>query len=426
MNEYDTERMLNVLAEQNYSKTEDPEEADLIVINTCSVREKSEQKFFSLLGRLQKLRKKHRVLLAVGGCVAQQEGEKILDRAPYVDLVFGTSAIDRLPGMIDRVIARGKAQVDIDLTGEETEPGYHPLAARSSSYTAFVTVMRGCNNFCSYCVVPYVRGRERSRPQETVVREVQALAERGVKEVTLLGQNVNSYGCTGEESNGLFPQLLRAIDRVEGIQRIRFTTSHPKDLSESLIACFGEVEKLCPHIHLPLQSGSNGVLARMNRCYTIEEYQAKVERLRVLCPDIALTTDLIVGFPGETEEDFQQTLDAVRRIEYDEFFSFKYSDRPNTRASEMDQKVEEEEKSRRLTVLQNMQKAITLRRNRALVGKVSEILVEGGSKRNCVQQMGRTGTNKIVNFEGPSHLHGEMVMVEIVSAHPHSLQGRLV
>jgi len=426
MNEYDTERMLNVLAEQNYSKTEDPEEADLIVINTCSVREKSEQKFFSLLGRLQKLRKKGRVLLAVGGCVAQQEGEKILDRAPYVDLVFGTGAIDRLPGMIDRVMASGKSQVDIDLTGEEAEPGYHPLAARSSACTAFVTVMRGCNNFCSYCVVPYVRGRERSRSQEAVVREVQSLADRGVKEVTLLGQNVNSYGCAGEEPNGLFPQLLRAVDRVEGIQRIRFTTSHPKDLSGSLISCFREVEKLCPHIHLPLQSGSNGVLARMNRCYTIEEYQAKVERLRALCSDIALTTDLIVGFPGETEEDFQQTLDAVRRIEYDEFFSFKYSDRPNTRASEMDQKVEEEEKSRRLTVLQNMQKAITLRRNRALVGKVSEILVEGGSKRNCVQQMGRTGTNKIVNFEGPSHLHGEMVMVEIVSAHPHSLQGRLV
>lgn len=424
MNEYDSEKILNLLATVSYKQTDDPQDAELILINTCSVREKSEQKFFSLLGRLKSLRKKGTVLLGVGGCVAQQEGEKILERAPYVDVIFGTGAVARLPGLIENARKTGKTQIDVRI-GEDDELSWRSETSRGPGVSAFVTIMRGCDNFCAFCIVPHVRGRERSRSLDDILEEVTMLAQEGVKEITLLGQNVNSYGGRSTEQLVTFPELLREISQVEGIQRIRFTTSHPKDLSEPLIACFGELEKLCPHIHLPLQSGSNRILTLMNRCYTRDEYAAKVARLRSVCPHIAITTDVIVGFPGETEEDFQATLEFVHQIKYDEFFSFKYSDRPNTQASHVENKVSKEEKTRRLSLLQGIQREITLSKNIQLVGQKVEVLVEGESKRSCSQLTGRSGSNKIVNFKGPLHLKGKLVFVEIIKAHAHSLEGRL-
>jgi tRNA-2-methylthio-N6-dimethylallyladenosine synthase len=424
MNEHDSEKILEFLESVHYVPTSDPEKADLILINTCSVREKSEQKFYSLLGRLKKHRRKGEVLLGVGGCVAQQEGAGLLEKAPFIDVVFGTRTIHRLPGLIETARKTGRPQIDTEFVDE-----FHPFQksgpSGSSRIKAYVTIMQGCDNFCSFCVVPFVRGREKSRPSQEIINEINELTRLGVREITLLGQNVNSYGLKSEgELN--FPELIREIDNVEGIQRIRFTTSHPKDLSHALIDCFGTIAKLCPHMHLPVQSGSNRILEKMNRGYTREGYLSKVERLREVCPEIALTTDLIVGFPGETEKDFQETLDIVTEIEYDEFFSFKYSDRPMTRASQYDEKLPDREKARRLTFLQEKQKAITMKKNEQLVGRMLEVLVEGRSKRNPQRLTGRSGTNKVVNFEGPSGLEGNVIHVEILEAYPHSLYGRVV
>jgi len=424
MNEHDSEKILKFLETMRYVPTSDPERADLILINTCSVREKSEQKFYSLLGRLKKYRKKGEVLLGVGGCVAQQEGAGLLEKAPFIDVVFGTSTIHLLPDLIETARKTGSSQIDTEFVDE-----FHPFQKSGCSgplkVKAYVTIMQGCDNFCSFCVVPFVRGREKSRPSQEIINEISELTRFGVKEVTLLGQNVNSYGlnCPGELN---FPELLREINRVEGIQRIRFTTSHPKDLSDALIDCFGEIEKLCPHMHLPVQSGSTRILEKMNRGYTREEYLSKVERLREVCPKIAITTDLIVGFPGETEKDFQETLDIIAEIEYAEFFSFKYSDRPMTRASHYEKKLSDREKARRLTILQEKQKAITTKKNERLVGSMLEVLVEGPSKRNPQRLTGRSGTNKVVNFEGSSGLEGKVIRVEILEAYPHSLYGRAV
>jgi tRNA-2-methylthio-N6-dimethylallyladenosine synthase len=424
MNEHDSEKILKSLESSRYVPTSEPERADLILINTCSVREKSEQKFYSLLGRLKKYRKKGEVLLGVGGCVAQQEGAALLEKAPFIDVVFGTGTVHRLPGLIERARKTANTQIDTEFVDE-----FHPFqrsdCADLSKVKAYVTIMQGCDNFCAFCVVPYVRGRERSRPSQDIISEINHLAGLGVKEVMLLGQNVNSYGLhdAGELS---FPELIRTLDRVAGIQRIRFTTSHPKDLSRELIDCFGDVEKLCPHMHLPLQSGSTRILEKMNRGYTREEYLSKVERLRQVCPEIALTTDLIVGFPGETEKDFLETLDIVAEIEYDEFFSFKYSDRPMTRASKYDTKLPDREKARRLTILQERQKAITMKKHEQLVGRRVEVLVEGNSKRNPQRLSGRSGTNKVVNFEGAPGSKGNVIQVEVLAAYPHSLYGRAV
>ena len=424
MNEHDSENILDLLESINYKFTPDPKKADLILINTCTVREKSEQKFYSLLGRLKKYRKNGRVLLGVGGCVAQQEGERLLKKAPYLDLIFGTTNINRLPELIEAARITGKVQIATEFQ-ENSHSFPKSRCSVSSKVKAYVTIMQGCDNFCSFCIVPFVRGRERSRPSGEILAEIRKLVEMGIKEVTLLGQNVNSYGlsCSGELS---FPELIREINRIEGLKRIRFTTSHPKDLSEELINCFGELEKLCPHIHLPIQSGSNRILEKMNRGYTREEYLSKVDKLRRVCPEIGITTDIIVGFPGETEADFQKTLDIVTEIEYDEFYSFKYSDRPMTRASQFTQKLPDQEKSQRLSILQELQKPITLKKNKELVNKKLEVLVEGKSKKNPKRLTGRSGTNKVINFEGPSGLEGKIVQVEILEAYPHSLYGRMV
>jgi len=424
MNEHDSEQILDLLESINYVSTSDPQNADLILINTCSVREKSEQKFYSLLGRLKKYRRKGQVLLGVGGCVAQQERIALFEKAPFIDVVFGTGAIHRLPELIETARETGTTQIDTDFV-DKHHPFLRPEGSAASKIKAYVTIMQGCDNFCSFCVVPFVRGREKSRPSRDVIHEVNDLAHFGVREVTLLGQNVNSYGLNSP-GEMRFSDLIRTVSQIKGIERIRFTTSHPKDLSTDLIDCFGNVSKLCPHMHLPLQSGSTRVLERMNRGYTREEYVAKVKRLRQACPEIALTTDFIVGFPGETEKDFEETLDIVEEIEYDEFFSFKYSDRPMTQASRYDEKLPEHEKTRRLIVLQERQRAITLKKNERLVGRMVEVLVEGRSKKNPQRLSGRTLTNKVVNFEGPAGLHGDFMQVEILAAYPHSLYGRAV
>lgn len=424
MNEHDSESILRVLATVNYEPTSSPKDADLILVNTCSVREKSEQKFYSFLGRLKEYRKEGKVLLGVGGCVAQQEGEGLLDKAPYVDLIFGTSTLSRLPELIKNAKRTGLAQIDTSFRHENHSclPSELPGVSKVKAY---VTIMKGCNNFCSFCVVPYVRGREKSRPSGDIIEEVKRLVQLGLKEVMLLGQNVNSYGKNGKGEMS-FSGLLREVNQIEGLRRIRFTTSHPKDLSEDLINCFGELEKLCPHIHLPIQSGSNRILKMMHRGYTKEDYLLKVNRLRTICPDIGITTDIIVGFPGETEEDFQETLDIINEIQYDEFFSFKYSDRPFTRAAQYSHKLPEEERVKRLSILQGEQKSITKKKNEQLVGSTVEVLVEGQSKRNAQRLTGRSGTNKVVNFEGPLRLKGELVRVKILEAHSHSLFGQVI
>jgi tRNA-2-methylthio-N6-dimethylallyladenosine synthase len=423
MNEHDSENILNLLASFDYQPTPDPKKADLILINTCSVREKSEQKVYSLLGRLKRYKKNGRILLGVGGCVAQQEGDKLLKKAPYVDVVFGTSNIHLLPELIKTARHARKAQVATEFYGDSL---CYPLSEPPKFFQvkAYVTIMEGCDNFCSFCVVPFVRSREKSRPSAQIIKEVRELVTAGVKEVTLLGQNVNSYGANvaGELS---FSGLLKELNKIDKLERIRFTTSHPKDLCEELIACFEEQPKLCPHIHLPLQSGSDRILKMMNRGYTREDYLLKIKRLRTVCPEISITTDFIVGFPGETEKDFQATLDMVTEIEYDEFFSFKYSDRPKTQASQYPDKLPEEEKARRLSILQEKQKSITLKKNRTLIGKTLAVLVEGESKKNPLHLSGRSGTNKVVNFEGPLGLKGNIVLVKILSVHPHSLFGCL-
>jgi len=434
MNVYDSGQIENLLRPQGYLPTPFPEKADVIIINTCAIREKAEQKVFSFLGRLADLkRKKPHLKLGVGGCVAQQEGRKILNRMPHVDFVFGTRAISRLPGIIDQVKQKHCRIVDIDMALEHEENEPKSILKEDDNTTRFVTIMRGCDNFCAYCVVPYVRGREISRHPDHILEEIRNLVHAGVHEVTLLGQNVNSYG----KKEGLcsFSELLFRVNNIKGLLRIRFTTSHPKDLSEDLIYAFRDLEKLCNHIHLPIQSGSDRILKRMNRKYTRGEYYKKIEKFRSVCPDIAVTTDIIVGFPGETEQDFGETLKLIKSVEYDSLFAFKYSDRPNAPAARFSDKISENEKKDRLSRVLELQKIITGRRNTALVGSVQTVLVHGHSKRNgklqSVQWSGRTPANKIVNFTDSGtdkalgkNLIGRMVSVRIDTALTHSLRGK--
>ena len=425
MNEHDSERMLRLLDGISYSETKEPREADLILINTCSVREKPEHKVYSALGRFKRLKEENGTMIGVAGCVAQQEGERLLNRIPYLDMVIGTQAIPVLPELIQKVEASGQrvCEVDFDLNGDylKTSVPLEPLAKVKS----YVTIMQGCDHFCSFCIVPYVRGRERSRPSDEIFEEVKHLAEMGVKEVCLLGQNVNSYG-KGLAGELNFSKLLDRINAVEGIERIRFTTSHPRDLSEELIQAYSRLSKLCEHIHLPFQSGSNKILKAMHRGYTRESYLEKIDRLRQRCPSIALTADVIVGFPGEEEEDFRQTLDLMEKVRFDDLFSFKYSSRKGTRAAQFEDRVEEEVKQDRLSILQEIQREITLQKNQALVGFVAEILVEGQSRQSDRDITGRTRSNKIVNFEGSLSLAGKLVPVQIIKAYPHSLRGEIV
>jgi tRNA-2-methylthio-N6-dimethylallyladenosine synthase len=438
MNVYDSGRIAGSLAPLGYQPTDRLSNADLVVVNTCAIRDKAQQKVYSLLGRLSEHKhQRPEVIIAVGGCVAQQQGRALLDRFPAVDLVFGTRAVGRLPDLVRQVQQHGSRLVD---TGERAAPEdrgrWRGEQAPLPGVSAFVTVMEGCDNHCTYCVVPYVRGAERSRLPEEILAEVQALIRRGVREVTLLGQNVNSYGL--KEGLCSFAELLAQVSRVEEISRLRFTTSHPKDLSEQLMAAFRDLTALCAHIHLPVQSGSDAILRRMNRRYRRDDYLARVDRLRFYRPDIAITTDIIVGFPGESDEDFRQTLDLVSTVGFDSLFAFTYSDRPQAPAARLDGKLSEREKRDRLAALLQVQDAITLDKHRRLVGTCRQILVDGPSRRSLTsagrsapgQWSGRTGTNRIVHFDPaavpsalPAPRPGQLIRVEIVEAFAHSLRG---
>ncbi|MEJ2220411.1 MAG: tRNA (N6-isopentenyl adenosine(37)-C2)-methylthiotransferase MiaB [Desulfobacterales bacterium] len=441
MNVYDSEQIAMRLATLGYAQTESMAQADVIIVNTCTVRAKAEQKAFSMLGRFARMKRdKKRLIIGVGGCVAQQQGEKILERMPAVDLVFGTHAIARLPRLIQQIEARRCRIVDVELDSDPQIPESLVEDRDETGVSRFVTIMRGCDNHCTYCVVPFVRGRETSRQPASILREIRSLVRVGVKEVTLLGQNVNSYGqnpnlCT-------FPELLSMINQVEGLLRIRFTTSHPKDLGSDLIQAFRDLDKLCPHIHLPVQSGSNRVLKRMNRQYTREQYLDKVAKLRDTCPQIAITSDIIVGFPGESESDFEQTLELIKTVEFDGLFAFQYSDRPQAPSVKLPDKLSEPAIKKRLQILLELQEKFTRRKNMALVGSTQQVLTDGLSKKQISdppaengpdqQWTGRTSTNKIVNFyldepaAASENLTGKMIGVRIEKGFSHSLLGRVI
>ncbi len=421
MNEYDSDMVAQQLCAQGWKRTQDMGDADLIIINTCTVREKPEHKAYSLIGRISRIKKKRpELIIAIIGCLAQQRRGEIIERFPEVDMVIGPREIIIFLDHLKRLLSSRREEkivatcLDMPLSSISFTKGYF-----RGRVTGYVSIMQGCNNFCSYCIVPYVRGREISRPLEEILREVEFLISEGIRDITLLGQNVNSYRWKGQD----FPVLLKEVSKINGLWRLRFTTSHPKDLSDRLIACFGEIENLCSHIHLPFQAGSNRVLRLMNRSYTRERYMEMVNKLRDIRPDIAITSDVMVGFPGETEEDFEQTIGLIREVEFDNLYSFRYSDRPGTFAKKMKHKIDDKEKSKRLIILQTVQKEITLKKNRSLVGKEVEVLVEGTSKKKD-QLAGRTSTNKVVNFSGDIKLIGHLVKVKIEEAYANSLKGR--
>jgi len=429
MNEHDSERIAGILSEAGYRETDSPKDADVIVINTCSIREKAEQKFYSDLGRLKKT-KQHRpnLRIAVAGCIAQQKGEELFKRFHYIDYIFGPDNIDKLRRWINDRSQTIDPKPQPHTIALEENPEYHLYelpVKRVGQVRAWVSIMYGCDNFCAYCVVPYTRGRERSRPVGDIYKEVQGLANDGYKEITLLGQNVNSYGKNFNE-NIDFPDLLKVLHEIPGIERIRFVTSHPKDLSDKLIEYMRDLPKVCEHIHLPIQAGSDNILRLMNRRYTYSQYREKIDKLRSAIPDIAITTDVIVGFPGETEEDFRCTVEALKDIEFDGIFAFKYSKRPGTKAVCLDDHVEEETKSRRLTEVLALQEKITYRKNKALEGSIVEVLVEGKSATDPEKMTGRTGTNKIVNFYGDDSHTGRLIDIRIIDAKQHSLYGEMV
>lgn len=421
MNDRDSEIMGQLLRDAAYSETSDINKADLIVVNTCSVREKAEQKAYSLLGRLKHLKKKNpSLVVAVTGCVAQQDGDKLFKRIPHADIVIGPQQIYDLPSLVKDCHQCVTPQVATKLSSSFSIPPFLPDIDTGSTIKRFVTIMQGCNNFCAYCVVPFTRGREISRAPEDILSEIKHLADSGIKEITLLGQNVNSYGPPS------FPELLHEVAAVKGVDRLRFTTSHPKDLSEDLMRCFSEIDKLCPHFHLPVQSGSDQVLSQMNRKYRIKDYLKKVELLRKYCPEIALTTDIIVGFPGETDEDFEATMQLLETIRYHSAFSFKYSDRPHARSVDFPDKVEEKVKAERLARLQTRQNEISQERNQEYTGHILKVMVEGQAKSES-QWRGRAPTNHIVNFTGGKNLKpGDIVSIEIIEGCLNSLRGILL
>ncbi len=420
MNEYDSDHLSRILEDSGYLPASEPEKATLVLVNTCSVRAKAEQKALSRLGRLVALKKKNpRIFLAVAGCVAQRRGTELFERFPALDLVLGPREVGRFKEILAKM-EEGNTRLAAVNVHRTAAPFMGRFEFFQKSVKAYVTITEGCNNFCSYCVVPYARGRETSRPPQEILEEARNLALQGVKEITLLGQNVNSY----VYENRRFPELLEAINEIEGLCRIRFTTSHPKDLSSELVQCFSRLDKLCSHMHLPFQAGSNRVLRAMKRGYTREKYMDLIHTLREARPRIALTSDVMVGFPGETEEDFELTLDLIRKIQFDNLFSFKYSDREGTPAARMQGKIMENIKLDRLNRLQELQRGITLRKNRDLVGQNVEVLVEGISKRGQ-QLTGKTEANKVINFKGEIECINTLVNVEIKRASFNSLWGEL-
>jgi tRNA-2-methylthio-N6-dimethylallyladenosine synthase len=421
MNVNDSETMVSLLKDLDYVTTDSPNAADLIILNTCCIRAKAEQKVYSELGRLKRLKKgDKKVLLAIGGCIAQQEGAKLLKRVPYLDLVFGTHALHLLPDMV-RAAERGERLSQNDFLADADRVDLFPRRDADGGVTRFVTVIQGCDNFCSYCIVPYVRGREVSLRSADILREIEAMAAQGVREVTLLGQNVNSYGLNSPHEPD-FAELLHRVAAVDGISRLRFTTSHPKDISPALIDCFAQLPKLCSHIHLPAQSGSNRVLAAMNRGYTRQEYLSKIVALKAARPGLQITGDMIVGFPGESDVDFEETISLMEEVGYADLFSFFFSARPETAAAKLPDTLTRREKQERLDRLQSLQHRMTLERNRSFVGTCQDVLVEGTS-RHGDQLFGRTSGNRIVNFSADAGLVGSLVTVQITTAFQNSLQG---
>ena len=429
MNEYDSDKMADVLgAAEGFEKTQDPEEADLILFNTCSVREKAQEKVFSDLGRVKHLKKKG-VLIGVGGCVASQEGAEIIKRAPFVDVVFGPQTLHRLPEMLKARDRLNQPQVDISFP--EIEKFDHLPPARVEGASAFVSIMEGCSKYCSYCVVPYTRGEEFSRPFEEVLVEVAGLADQGVKEVTLLGQNVNAYrgkmGDTDEIAD--FAMLIEYVAEIPGIERIRYTTSHPNEFTQRLIDTYAKVPKLVSHLHLPVQHGSDRILMAMKRGYTAMEYKSTIRKLRAIRPDLSMSSDFIVGFPGETEEDFQKMMKLITDVGYDSSFSFIFSPRPGTPAANLPDDTPHEVKLQRLQHLQATIEENVRRISASREGTVQRILVEGPSRKNAAELMGRTECNRIVNFDGgpnSTRLIGQMIDVKITQALPHSLRGEVL
>ncbi|MBV8647137.1 tRNA (N6-isopentenyl adenosine(37)-C2)-methylthiotransferase MiaB [Paludibacterium sp.] len=427
MNEYDSDKMLDVLGSmEGMVKTDSPEDADVILFNTCSVREKAQEKVFSDLGRVRQLKAlKPDLLIGVGGCVASQEGEQIIKRAPYVDMVFGPQTLHRLPALIASRRQTGNAQVDISFP--EIEKFDHLPPAKVTGGAAFVSIMEGCSKYCSYCVVPYTRGEEVSRPFEDVLTEVAGLTQQGVKEVTLLGQNVNAYrGAMADGGIADFAMLLEYVHEIPGIERLRFTTSHPREFTDRLIDCYRTLPKLVSHLHLPVQSGSDRVLMAMKRGYTALEYKSIIRKLRAARPDLCLSSDFIVGFPGETDADFEATLKLVRDLEFDLSYVFIYSARPGTPAANLTDDTPHEDKVRRLTALNELLEAKNYSINQSMVGQVERVLVEGQSKREPGQLAARSANNRVVNFPGHPRLINQMVDVRIVEANPHSLLGEAV
>jgi tRNA-2-methylthio-N6-dimethylallyladenosine synthase len=425
MNEYDSDKMADVLrAADGYERTCDVAEADLILFNTCSIREKAQEKVFSELGRVKAL-KRRGALIGVGGCVASQEGAAIIERAPFVDVVFGPQTLHRLPGLLEARRAQSRPQVDISFP--EVEKFDHLPPARIEAASAFVSIMEGCSKYCSYCVVPYTRGEEVSRPLEDVLTEVAGLADQGIREVTLLGQNVNAYraagGTAGEHAD--FAWLLECVHDIPGIERIRYTTSHPSEFTQRLIHAYARLPKLVSHLHLPVQHGSDRILSAMKRGYTAMEYKSTVRRLRAVRPEISLSSDFIVGFPGETDEDFARLMKLIDEVGFDNSFSFVFSPRPGTPAAALHDETPPAVKLQRLHIVQARIEAQARAIGATRVGTVQRILVEGRSRKDAHELMGRTECNRIVNFQGASRLVGQMVDLRIVEALPHSLRGEL-
>ncbi len=427
MNEYDSDKMADVLAASHGLELTDEEaEADVILINTCSIREKAQEKVFSQLGRWKQLKRSNpQLVIGVGGCVASQEGEALVKRAPFVDLVFGPQTLHRLPGMLEAVRENGGAAVDVSFPEIEKFDNLPEPGARGPS--AFVSVMEGCSKYCTFCVVPYTRGEEVSRPFDDVIAEVATLAEQGVREVTLLGQNVNAYrGPMDDGEIADLALLISYIDAIDGIERIRYTTSHPVELSERLIQAYADTPKLVSHLHLPVQSGSDRILALMKRGHTILEYKSKIRRLRSIRPDISLSSDFIVGFPGETERDFEATMGLIDEIGFDHSFSFIYSPRPGTPAAGLPDDVPLAVKKQRLAHLQSRIADTARAISAEMVGTIQRVLVDRPSRKDVRQLAGRTENNRVVNFPGPSALIGRFVDVRITEALPNSLRGRFL
>ena len=425
MNVHDSEVIAGLLRQLGYEEANEPEDASLLIFNTCCVRENPERKIFGRVGSLRELKEENPdLIIAICGCMVQQPGqlERIRQELPHVNLVFGTHNIHRLPELLSQIQDTGERLFEVWDTEGDIVEGLP--ASRLDGLKAFVNIIYGCTNFCTYCIVPYVRGRERSRQPEAIRREIEDLAARGYKEVTLLGQNVNAYGKDLDEDI-TFADLLRILDGTSGIDRIRFTTSHPRDMSDELIDAMADLPTVCEHLHLPLQAGSNRILEKMNRGYTKEQYLDLVGRIREVIPHIALTSDLIVGFPGETEEDFEETLQVVEEIQLDSAFTFIFSPRPGTIAAKMENQVPEEVKKERIYRLIELQNRISLQRNRALVGSIQEVLVEGPSQTDPDKYMGRTRGNKLVIFAGPAE-RGRLMRVRITEAKTWSLHGELM